>query len=47
MACVDFDIRFTFVLTEWEGTTHDAFVLWDALERENGLRVPQGNISLV
>ena len=43
MACVDFDLRFTYVLAEWEGTAHDALVLRDALERENGLRVPQGN----
>jgi hypothetical protein len=43
MACVDFDLRFTYVLAEWEGTTHDALVLWDALEREDSLRVSQGN----
>jgi hypothetical protein len=47
MQCVDFDLRFTFILARWEGTTHDALVLWDALECENGLCVPQGNISLV
>jgi hypothetical protein len=43
MAAVDFDLRFTYVLAGWEGTTHDANVLRDALERVNGLRVPQGN----
>lgn len=43
MAAVDFNLRFTYVLAGWEGTTHDALVLRDALERENGLRVPQGN----
>nr|XP_025877635.1 protein ALP1-like isoform X2 [Oryza sativa Japonica Group] len=43
MAAVDFDLRFTYVLAGWEGTAHDAVVLRDALERENGLRVPQGN----
>jgi len=43
MAVVDFDLRFTYVLAGWEGTTHDALVLRDALERPNGLRVPQGN----
>ena len=31
------------MLAGWEGTTHDANVLRDALERVNGLRVPQGN----
>ena len=43
MAAVDFDLRFTYVLAGWEGSTHDAVVLRDALGRENGLRVPQGN----
>ena len=47
MAAVDFDLRFTFVLAGWEGTTHDALVLRDALERPNGLRVPQGKTELV
>ena len=43
LAAVDFDLRFTYVLAGWEGTTHDANVLRDALESVNGLRVPQGN----
>jgi hypothetical protein len=43
MVAVDFDLRFMYVLAGWEGTTHDALVLQDALERENGLRVPHGN----
>ncbi|XP_040384639.1 protein ALP1-like isoform X1 [Oryza brachyantha] len=47
MASVDFDLRFTYVLAGWEGTAHDAVVLNDALERENGLRVPQGKFYLV
>ena len=44
MAAVDFDLKFTFLLAGWEGTAHDAVVLSDALEREKGLRVPEGNI---
>ncbi|KAM3208103.1 hypothetical protein ACQJBY_063043 [Aegilops geniculata] len=47
MAAVDFDLRFTFVLAGWEGSAHDAQVLRDALERQNGLRVPQGKFYLV
>ncbi|XP_024311468.1 protein ALP1-like [Brachypodium distachyon] len=47
MAAVDFDLRFTYVLAGWEGTAHDALVLRDALERPNGLRVPQGKYYLV
>jgi hypothetical protein len=42
MTAVDFDLRFTYVLAVWEGTTHNALVLRDALKRENGLRIPQG-----
>jgi hypothetical protein len=42
MAAIAFDLQFTYVLAGWEGTTHDALVLRDALECENGLRVPQG-----
>jgi hypothetical protein len=43
MAAVDFDLRFTYVLAGWEGSAHDACVLDDALARERGLQVPQGN----
>ena len=46
MAAVDFNLRFTFVLVGWEGTAHDALVLRDALEKENGLRVPGGKYNL-
>jgi hypothetical protein len=42
MTVVDFDLQFTYVLAGWEGPAHDALVLRDALERENGLHVPQG-----
>jgi hypothetical protein len=45
MAAVDFDLRFIYVLAGWEGSAHDARVLADALQRDDGLRVPQG-ISL-
>jgi hypothetical protein len=47
MAVVDFDLRFTFVIAGWEGTTHDALILRDALEQENGLRVPEGKLKFV
>uniref|UniRef100_J3LGS7 DDE Tnp4 domain-containing protein n=1 Tax=Oryza brachyantha TaxID=4533 RepID=J3LGS7_ORYBR len=47
MAALDFDLRFTYVLAGWEGTAHDAVVLRDALDRENGLVVPQGKFYLV
>ncbi|WVZ81661.1 LOW QUALITY PROTEIN: hypothetical protein U9M48_029014 [Paspalum notatum var. saurae] len=41
MAAVDFDLRFTYALAGWEGSAHDACILADALERDDGLRVPK------
>ena len=43
LAAIDFDLKFTYVLAGWEGSAHDATILADALEREDGLRVAQGN----
>jgi len=43
LAAVDFDLRFTYVLAGWEVSAHDALILADALQREDGLKVPQGN----
>jgi hypothetical protein len=40
MAAVDFDMKFTYVLAGWEGSAHDALILVDASERDDGLRVP-------
>jgi hypothetical protein len=42
LAAVDFDMKFTYVLAGWEGSAHDALILADVLERDEGLRVPQG-----
>ena len=42
LAAVDFDLRFTYVLAGWEGYAHDALILADALQRTDGLKVPQG-----
>ncbi|XP_052165047.1 uncharacterized protein LOC127782013 [Oryza glaberrima] len=47
MAAVDFDLRFTYVLAGWEGSAHDALILADALERDDGLSVPSGKYYLV
>ena len=44
MVAVDFDLKFTYVLARWERSAHDALVLADALERDGGLSVPEGNI---
>ena len=45
LAAVDCDLRFTYVLAGWEGSVHDALILSDALERDDGLRVPSGIIQ--
>ncbi|TVU51140.1 hypothetical protein EJB05_02548, partial [Eragrostis curvula] len=47
LAAVDFDLYFTYVLAGWEGSAHDALILVDAIEREDGLRVPPGKFYLV
>ena len=38
-----FDLKFTYVLAGWEGSAHDALILADAIERNDGFIVPQGN----
>ncbi|WVZ95697.1 hypothetical protein U9M48_041429 [Paspalum notatum var. saurae] len=46
-SAVDFDLGFTYVLAGREGSAHDALILADALERDDGLRVPPGKFYLV
>jgi len=43
MAAVDFDMKFTYVLPGWEGSAHDVLILADAIERNYGFIVPEGN----
>ena len=43
MAAVGFDMKFTYVLAGWEGSAHDALILADAIERNDGFVVPEGN----
>jgi hypothetical protein len=45
LVAVDFDLRFTYVLVGWGGSAHDALILTDALQRNDGLGVPQGNMN--
>jgi hypothetical protein len=45
MVAVDFDLKFTYVLAGWEGSVHDALILADAIERDEGFTVPQGNCT--
>ena len=43
MVAVSFDLKFTYVLAGWEGSAHDALILADAIERNDGFTVPAGN----
>jgi hypothetical protein len=45
MAAVDFDLKFTYVLAGWEGSTHDALIPADAIERDDGFTVSPGNCT--
>ncbi|KAL3510707.1 hypothetical protein ACH5RR_030108 [Cinchona calisaya] len=47
LATISFDLKFSYVLADWEGSAHDSRVLNDALSRPHGLRVPQGKYYLV
>ena len=42
LAAVDFDLKFTYVLAGWEGSAHDALILADVVERNDGLSLPLG-----
>ena len=43
MAAVDLDLKFTYALAGCEGSAHDALILTDAIERQDGLSIPEGN----
>ncbi|KAH6777997.1 hypothetical protein C2S51_009309 [Perilla frutescens var. frutescens] len=47
LAACNFDLQFIYVLSGWEGSSHDSKLLSDALSRTNGLQVPQGKYFLV
>jgi hypothetical protein len=46
LAVVDFDLKFTYVLVGWEGSTHDASILNDSLNRPDGIHMPNGKFYL-
>ena len=45
MTAVDFDLKFTYILAGWKGSTHDALILADAIERNDGFTIPKGNCT--
>ncbi|XP_042067424.1 uncharacterized protein LOC121810744 [Salvia splendens] len=46
LAACDRSMRFVYVLAGWEGSAEDARVLRDAVNRENGFKVPRGKYYL-
>ncbi|KAG8363368.1 hypothetical protein BUALT_Bualt19G0015100 [Buddleja alternifolia] len=42
----DQNMKYTYILTGWEGSAADSRVLRDAVTRPNGLRIPNGNYYL-
>ncbi|SPT19060.1 unnamed protein product [Triticum aestivum] len=46
LAVVDFDLKFTYVLAGWEGSTHDANILTDSMSRPDGINIPDGKFYL-
>ena len=47
LAAISFDLKFTYVLAEWEGRAHDSRVLNDAFARPGGFSIPEGIIRLL
>ena len=43
MTVVNFDLKFTYVLDGWEGFAHDALILADVIDRNDGFIVPEGD----
>ena len=47
LAAISFDLKFTYVLAEWEGSAHDSRMLNDAFARPGGFSIPKGIIGLL
>lgn len=47
LAACTFDLKFTYILTGWEGTASDSRIIKNALIREDKLRIPKGNMTLI
>ncbi|KAL4556205.1 hypothetical protein LXL04_038849 [Taraxacum kok-saghyz] len=47
LAACTFDLKFTYILTGWEGTASDSRILRSALTREDKLVIPTGRYYLV
>ncbi|XP_060185677.1 uncharacterized protein LOC132615119 [Lycium barbarum] len=47
LAACSFDLKFTYVLAGWEGTTSDSRIMKEALNRQDPLKIPEGKYYLV
>ncbi|XP_010246538.1 PREDICTED: uncharacterized protein LOC104589802 [Nelumbo nucifera] len=47
LATITFDLKFTYVLVGWEGSSTDVIVLYDSLRRKDKLNVPEGKYYLI
>ena len=45
MVAVGFNLKFSYILAGWEGSALDATVLADAIERDDGFTISQGNYT--
>ena len=46
LVVVDFDLKFTYVLTGWEGSAHNANILSYNISRPDGINIPDGKFYL-
>ena len=45
LATCSFDLKFTYVLSGWEGTALDSRIIKSALTRNDKLKIPQGKFN--
>ena len=43
LAACSFDLKFTYILPGWEGTTSDSRIMKNVLTRSHPLKIPEGN----
>lgn len=42
LVAIDFDMKFTYVLAGWEGSTNDANIFAYSMARPNGINISDG-----
>jgi hypothetical protein len=46
LAAVDFDIKFRYVLSSWDGSTHDSTIVADNMSRTDRINIPTCKLYL-